>query len=68
MINYMERVEVVKKNKLLVDDSVINESVAMAVEDGIYKKFIRKVYELQRGRRGRVKDSTIYKRAYQLCK
>jgi hypothetical protein len=68
MINYMERVEVVKKNKLLIDDSVINESVAMAVEDGIYKKFIRKVYELQRGRRGRVKDSTIYKRAYQLCK
>lgn len=68
MINYMERVEVVKKNKLLIDDSVINESVAMAVEDGIYKKFIRKVYELQRGRKGRVKDSTIYKRAYQLCK
>ena len=68
MINYMERVEVVKKNKLSIDDSVINESVAMAVEDGIYKKFIRKVYELQRGRRGRVKDSTIYKRAYQLCK
>jgi len=68
MINYMERVEVVKKNKSLVDDSVINESVAMAVEDGIYKKFIRKVYELQRGRKGRVKDSTIYKRAYQLCK
>ncbi len=68
MINYMERVDVIKKNKLLVDDSTINEVVAMAVEDGIYQKVIRKVYELQRGRRGRIKDSTIYKRAYQLCK
>jgi len=68
MINYMERVDVIKKNKLLIDDSTINEVVAMAVEDGIYQKVIRKVYELQRGRRGRIKDSTIYKRAYQLCK
>jgi hypothetical protein len=68
MINYMERVDVIKKNKLLVDDSTINEVVAMAVEDGIYKEVIRKVYELQRGRRGGIKDSTIYKRAYQLCK
>lgn len=68
MINYMERVDVIKKNKLLVEDSTINEVVTMAVEDGIYQKVIRKVYELQRGRRGRIKDSTIYKRAYQLCK
>jgi hypothetical protein len=68
MINYMERVDVVKKNKLFADDSVINEVIAFAVEDGIYKEFIRKVYELQRGRKGRIKDSTIYKRAYQLCK
>jgi hypothetical protein len=68
MINYMERVDVIKKNKLLVEDSTINEVVAMAIEDGIYQKVIRKVYELQRGRRGRIKDSTIYKRAYQLCK
>jgi hypothetical protein len=42
--------------------------VAISVEEGIYPQFIRKVYELQTGRRGKVKDSTIYKRAYQLCK
>jgi hypothetical protein len=68
MINYMDRIDVVKKNKLNNDDSVINEMVALSVDAGIYKEFIRKVYELQRGRRGRIKDSTIYKRAYQLCK
>jgi hypothetical protein len=68
MINYMERVDVVKKNRLLVDDSLINEVVANSVEDGIYQKVIRKVYELQRKRKGNIKDSTIYKRAYQLCK
>ena len=68
MINYMDRIDVVKKNKSINDDSVINEMVALSVEAGIYNRFIRKVYELQRGRRGRIKDSTIYKRAYQLCK
>ena len=68
MINYMDRIDVVKKNKLNNDDSVINEMVALSVEEGIYNQFIRKVYELQRGRKGRIKDSTIYKRAYQLCK
>jgi hypothetical protein len=50
------------------DEATINEVVAISVEEGIYPQFIRKVYELQRGRRGKVKDSTIYKRAYQLCK
>ncbi len=68
MINFMEKVDVVKKSRLYADDSTINETISMAVDDGIYKEFIRKVYELQRGRRGRIKDSTIYKRAYQLCK
>jgi len=68
MINYMDRIDVVKKNKLNNDDSVINEMIALSVDDDIYKEFIRKVYELQSGRRGRIKDSTIYKRAYQLCK
>jgi hypothetical protein len=68
MINYMDRIDVVKKHKSINDDSVINEMVALSVEAGIYNRFIRKVYELQRGRKGRIKDSTIYKRAYQLCK
>lgn len=68
MINYMERVDVVKKNRLYGEDSTINEMIAMAVDERIYKEFIRKVYELQRKRRGNIKDSTIYKRAYQLCK
>ncbi len=68
MINYMDKVDVVKKSRLYQDDSVINEIVANSVDEGIYKEVIRKVYELQRGRRGRIKDSTIYKRAYQLCK
>ncbi len=68
MINFMEKVDVVKKNRLYADDSTINETISMAVDDGIYKEFIRKVYELQRKRRGNIKDSTIYKRAYQLCK
>lgn len=67
-INFMDKVDVIKKSKLYGDDSIINEIVANSVEDGIYKEVIRKVYELQKGRRGRIKDSTIYKRAYQLCK
>ncbi len=68
MINFMEKVDVVKKSRLYADDSTINETISMAVDDGIYKEFIRKVYELQRKRRGNIKDSTIYKRAYQICK
>ena len=68
MINYMDRVDVIKKNRLYHDDSLINEVVANSIDEGIYKEVIRKVYELQKGRRGRIKDSTIYKRAYQLCK
>lgn len=68
MINYMDRIDVVKKSKLYGDDSIINEIVANAVEDGIYQKVIRKVYELQKKRKGNIKDSTIYKRAYGLCK
>lgn len=68
MINYMDRIDVVKKSKAYGDDSLINEIVANAVEDGIYQKVIRKVYELQSKRRGNIKDSTIYKRAYTLCK
>lgn len=68
MINYMDRIDVVKKSKLYGDESTINEVVSNSVDEGIYQKVIRKVYELQRKRRGNIKDSTIYKRAYQLCK
>jgi len=68
MINFMDRVDVIKKNRLYHDDSVIKEIVANSIDEGIYKKVIRKVYELQRKRKGNIKDSTIYKRAYQLCK
>lgn len=68
MINYMDKVDVVKKNRLYSDDSLINEVIANSIDEGIYKEVIRKVYELQRKRRGNIKDSTIYKRAYQLCK
>ncbi len=50
------------------EEATINEYVAISVEEGIYPTFIKKVYELQRKRRGNIKDSTIYKRAYQLCK
>lgn len=57
------------KKKYRGDDTTINEIVANSIEGGIYQQLIRKVYELQNGRRGKVKDSTIYKRAYQLiCK
>ena len=68
MVNFMQRVDIIKKNKLYEEDSVINEIVANSIDEGIYKKVIRKVYELQRKRKGNIKDSTIYKRAYQLCK
>ena len=68
MVNFMQRVDIIKKNRLYEEDSVINEIVANSIDEGIYKKVIRKVYELQRKRKGRIKDSTIYKKAYQLCK
>jgi hypothetical protein len=50
------------------EEATINELVAISVEEGIYPTFIKKVYELQRKRKGNIKDSTIYKRAYKLCK
>jgi hypothetical protein len=66
-INFESTDDMVKKRK--GDDLTINEIVANSIEGGIYQQLIRKVYELQNGRRGKVKDSTIYKRAYQLiCK
>ncbi len=68
MINFMDRVDVVKKNRIYGEDSIINEVVANSIDEGIYKSVIRKVYELQRKRKGNIKDSTIYKRAYGLCK
>ena len=66
-INFESTDDMIKKRK--GDDLTINEIVANSIEGGIYQQLIRKVYELQKGRRGKVKDSTIYKRAYQLiCK
>ena len=66
-INFESTDDMIKKRK--GDDLTINEIVANSIEVGIYQQLIRKVYELQNGRRGKVKDSTIYKRAYQLiCK
>lgn len=66
-INFESTDDMVKKRK--GDDLTINEIVANSIEAGIYQQLIRKVYELQNGRRGKIKDSTIYKRAYQLiCK
>jgi len=65
-INFEGKGDMLKKGR--GDEATINEMVAISVEEGIYPQFIRKVYELQIGRRGKVKDSTIYKRAYQLCK
>jgi hypothetical protein len=65
-INFEERGSMIKRGK--GDEATINEIIAISVEEGIYQSVIRKVYELQTGRRGKIKDSTIYKRAYQLCK
>jgi hypothetical protein len=66
-INFESTDDMIKKRK--GDDLTINEIVANSIEGGIYQQLIRKVYELQNGRRGKIKDSTIYKRAYQLiCK
>ena len=57
------------KKKYRGDDTTINEIIALSIENGIYQQVIRKVYDLQKGRRGKIKDSTIYKRAYGLiCK
>lgn len=67
-INYMDKVDVIRKIGSKTDDFVINEVVVNSIAEGIYKKVIRKVYQLEKNRRGRIKDSTIYKRAYQLCK
>jgi hypothetical protein len=65
-INFESKGDMLKRGR--GDEATINEMVAISIEEGIYPQFIRKVYELQTGRRGKVKDSTIYKRAYQLCK
>lgn len=66
-INFESTDDIIKKRK--GDDLTINEIVANSIEGGIYQQLIRKVYELQKSRRGNIKDSTIYKRAYQLiCK
>ena len=66
-INFESTDDMIKKRK--GDDLTINEIVANSIEDGTYQQLIRKVYELQNGRRGKIKDSTIYKRAYGLiCK
>lgn len=65
-INFEAKGDMLKRGR--GDEATINEMVAISIEEGIYPQFIRKVYELQTGRRGKVKDSTIYKRAYQLCK
>ena len=67
-ISYMDKIDVIKRRGSGSDDYLINQIVADSIDEGIYKKVIRKVYELQRGRRGKIKDSTIYKRAYKLCK
>jgi hypothetical protein len=68
MLNFADRVDIVKKVKGYGEYATINEIVANSVDEGIYKEVIRKVYELQSKRRGNIKDSTIYKRAYKLCK
>jgi hypothetical protein len=65
-INFEAKGDMLRKGR--GDEATINELVAISIEEGIYPTFIKKVYELQTGRRGKVKDSTIYKRAYQLCK
>ena len=65
-INFEPKGEMLRRGR--GEEAVINEMVSLSVEGGIYPKFIRKVYELQMKRRGNIKDSTIYKRAYQLCK
>lgn len=66
-VDYQTKEDFVKKRGRM-DDATINEIVALSVEEDIYPQMIRKVYELQSKRRGNIKDSTIYKRAYQLCK
>lgn len=64
---YGTKEEFVKKTGRM-EEATINELVSLSVDEGIYPQFIRKVYELQSKRRGNIKDSTIYKRAYKLCK
>jgi hypothetical protein len=65
-INFESKGNMMRKGR--GDEATINELVAIAVEEGIYPEFIKRVYELQRNRKGRIKDSTIYKKAYNLCK
>jgi hypothetical protein len=65
-INFEERGEIVKRGR--GEEATINEIIANSVEDGTYQQLIRRVYGLQTKRKGNIKDSTIYKRAYQLCK
>lgn len=65
-IDYQSKGEFVKGKS--GDEADINETISLSILLGIYPQFIKKVYELQNGRKGRVKESTLYKRAYQLCK
>jgi hypothetical protein len=65
-INFESKGDMMRRGR--GEEATINELVALSVEEGIYPKFIKKVYELQRKRKGNIKDSTIYKRAYNLCK
>ena len=65
-INFESKGDMMRRGR--GEEATINELIALSVEEGIYPKFIKKVYELQRKRKGNIKDSTIYKRAYNLCK
>lgn len=65
-INFESKEDMVKRRR--GEEETINEIIAISIESGIYQQLIRKVFELQKKRRANIKNSTIYKKAFQLCK
>lgn len=65
-INFESMDDIIKRRK--GEEEKINEIVANSIEDGTYQQMVRRVFELQKKRTKSIKDSTIYKKAYQLCK
>jgi len=64
-VNFESKDDMIKKRK--GEEAIINEIIAISIENGIYQQLIRKVFELQKKRSKSIKDSTIYKKAFQLC-
>ncbi|CAB4142410.1 hypothetical protein UFOVP449_47 [uncultured Caudovirales phage] len=65
--NFKEVPEVVT-HKRFSDEIVINDIINEAIDYGLYKELQKNLYILNKKRSPRIKESTIYKRAWELSK